>query len=201
MDEDKAVKALEVVETLAVKERLMPAATDDNGTVVTFSNGQAGFLFDGEWDNSIYTTNKTPYNMTRFPALFEHYTCEADSHTLVLPQDAARDHSRLDQCLTFVKSMLDQSFTWAQGGHIPAWLPMQHSSKYRSLKPQSNYADVADLVHYDEPAWYSGSGSDLENIVGAAVSAVALGTVTPKAAVGQIRSRLTALADTPSPLG
>jgi multiple sugar transport system substrate-binding protein len=200
LDEDKAVTALQLVQTMTA-EGLMPRSVDDNGTVVTFSNGQAGFLFDGEWDNSIYTGNKTPYNMTRFPSFYEHYTCQADSHTLVLPKDSARDSSRLNECLTFVKSMLDQSYTWAEGGHIPAWLPMQKSSKYLHLKPQSNYADVANLVHYDDEAWYSGSGSNLENVAGAAVSAVALGNLTPKAAIAQMRSRLQGYADTPSPLG
>ena len=201
MDDDKAVTALEMVHKLAVEEQLMPPSTDDNGTVVSFSGGQAGFLFDGEWDNSIYTGNKTPYNMTRFPWIYEHYTCEADSHTLVLPKDPSRSADRLHLCMTYIKSMLDQSYTWAEGGHIPAWLPMQNSTKYKALKPQSNYADVANLVHYDDEAWYSGSGSDLENVVGAAVSAVALGSLTPKAAVAQMRSRLESYAETPSPLG
>jgi multiple sugar transport system substrate-binding protein len=200
LDEDKAVKALELLHTIAVEEHLMPPAVDDNGTVVAFSTGQAGFLFDGEWDNSIYTGNKTPYNMTRFPFVYDTYTCQGDSHTLVLPKDSSRDSARLNECLTFIKSMLDQSYTWAEGGHIPAWLPMQDSAKYHHLKPQSNYADVANAVHYDDEAWYSGSGSDLENVVGGTVSAVALGSLSPTAAVAQIRSRLQGYADTPSPV-
>jgi multiple sugar transport system substrate-binding protein len=201
LDDDKAVKALELIKRIAVDEKLMPPAADDNATVVAFSNGQAGFLFDGEWDNSIYTGNKTPYNMTRFPFVFDSYTCQADSHTLVLPKDSSRDSGRLDQCLTFIKSMLDQSYTWAQGGHIPAWLPTKNSSQYHRLKPQSNYAGVADLVHYDDEAWYSGSGSDLENVLGGIVSALILGSLSPKAALAQMRSNLQTYADTPSPLG
>lgn len=200
LDEDKAAKALELLHKIAVQERLMPGGVDDNGTVVTFSNGQAGFLFDGEWDNTIYTGNKTPYSMTRFPFVFDEYTCQADSHTLVLPKDSKRDNSRMDLCLTFIKSMLDQSYTWAEGGHIPAWLPMQRSTKYHQLKPQSNYADVANVVHYDDEAWYSGSGSNLENVMGAAVSGVLLGSLTPSAAVKQMHSQLSAYAATPSPL-
>ena len=200
MDEAKAVRALDMVHTLAVKENLMPRSVDDNGTVVTFSAGQAGFLFDGEWDNSIYTGNKTPFNMTRFPWLYDHYTCEADSHTLILPKDSSRDADRRALCLTFIRSMLDQSYTWAEGGHIPAWEPTQTSAKYRALKPQSNYADVANVVHYDDDAWYSGSGSDLEVLVGSTVSAVALGSLSPESAAAQIKSRLQAYADTPSPV-
>jgi multiple sugar transport system substrate-binding protein len=201
LDDDKAMTALNLIHTLAVDEQLMPPSVDDNGTVVTFSTGQAGFLFDGEWDNSIYTGNKTPYNMTRFPSVYEHYTCEADSHTLVLPRDASRDAARRARCLRFIESMLDQSYTWAQGGHIPAWLPTQHSAKYHALKPQSNYADVAGLVHYDDEAWYSGSGSDLEYVAGGVIGALAQGGLTPKAALAQLRQQLGKYAKTPSPLG
>jgi multiple sugar transport system substrate-binding protein len=201
LDDHKALTALSLIKRLAVDEQLMPTTVDDNGTVVAFSGGQAGFLFDGEWDNTIYTTNKTPYNMTRFPQVFgTKYTCQADSHTFVLPHDAGRDQARLDRCLTFIRSMLDQSYTWAEGGHIPAWLPTRESRQYKALKPQSNYADVADFIHYDDPAWYSGSGSDFEIFMGSAVSAVVTGHLSPQAALRQVRGNLSRYAHTPSPV-
>jgi multiple sugar transport system substrate-binding protein len=149
----------------------------------------------------VYTDAKTPYNMTRFPQLFgTKYTCQADSHTFVLPTNSGRDAARLERSLLFVKSMLDQSYTWAEGGHIPAWLPTRDSAKYHKLKPQSNYADVADFIHYDDQAWYSGSGSDLEIFMGSAVSAVIAGLMSPSAAISQMRSNLDRYASTPSPV-
>ncbi len=201
IDDDKALTALNLIKKISVDEQLMPGSVDDNGTTIVFSKQQAGFLFDGEWDNVIYTTDKTPYSMTRFPQVYgDTYVVQADSHTFVLPRDAGRDSRRLDVCLGFVRTMLDQSYTWAQGGHIPAWIPTRDSSKYKSLKPQSNYADVADFVHYDDAAWYSGSGSDLENVVGSLVSSVAAGGLSPSAALKQMHSRLGRYARTPSPV-
>ena len=47
--------------------------------------------------------------------------------------------------------MLDQSSTWAQGGHIPAWLPFQKSAAYDKLKPASNYKAVANYVALRRP--------------------------------------------------
>jgi multiple sugar transport system substrate-binding protein len=201
LDDDLAMNALNLLKKLAIDESLMPQVSDDNGTVVTFSGGQAGFLWDGEWDNTVFTTNKTPYNMTRFPQLFgTDYTCQADSHVFVLPTDGGRDSARMDRCLTFLRSMLGQSYTWAEGGHIPAWLPTRDSKAYKSLAPQSNYADVADFIHYDDPAWYSGSGSDFEIFMGSAVSAVLTGTSSPKSAIAQMRTNLDRYASTPSPV-
>ena len=71
--------------------------------------------------------------------------------------------------------MLEQSMTWAKGGHIPAYAPTRNSAEYKALLPQANYASAADEPVYDEPAWYSGSGSTFETIVGAQIGLVQQG--------------------------
>jgi multiple sugar transport system substrate-binding protein len=128
------------------------------------------------------------------------YAVQADSHTLVLPKQRDQNRAKLDLSLGFVKSMLDQSLTWAQGGHVPAWQPFATSEEYKKLTPQSNYAAAADAAVYDPPGWYSGSGSNFEIVMGSAIGGVEAGQLTPEAAIAQIRSQLTALANTPSPL-
>jgi len=95
--------------------------------------------------------------------------------------------------------MLDQSGTWAEGGHVPAWLPYRNSADYAKLTPQSNYASTADFAVYDPQAWYSGSGSDFETIVGGTVGAVIAGQLQPAAGIAQIRSKLQVLARTDPP--
>jgi multiple sugar transport system substrate-binding protein len=96
--------------------------------------------------------------------------------------------------------MLDQGLTWGEGGHIPTWLPVQDSAAYKAIKPQSNYASVAESVVYDPPAWYSGSGSNFENIAGAVIGEVLTGRVQPEAAVTRMQTGISKLARTPSPL-
>jgi multiple sugar transport system substrate-binding protein len=125
---------------------------------------------------------------------------QADSHTLVVPRGGARDKVQLDRALGFIKSMLDQSMTWAEGGHVPSWQPVAQSEAYRKLTPQSNYAAAADAAVYDPPAWYSGSGSDFEINMSSAVAGVEAGQLTPAGAIAQVRSKLSALADAPSPV-
>lgn len=201
LDEAKAIKALEFQQELTVKRKLMPAVINDPGTVALFSTGKAGFLLDGEWDVTTYQAAKTPFSMTPIPNIFGGpYVCQADSHTLVLPRNAKRDEERLDLSLTFIRTLLGQSYTWAEGGHIPAWLPVQDSPQYRALKPQSDYASAAYSAQYDPAAWYSGSGSDFENVVGDAVSAVEAGQMSPEQGYAEMHSGLTTYANTPPPV-
>ncbi len=143
-----------------------------------------------------------PFSMTLVPNVYggSKYAVQADSHTLVLPKQRDQDQAKLDLSLGFVKSMLDQSLTWAQGGHVPAWQPFATSDEYKKLTPQSNYAAAADAAVYDPPGWYSGSGSNFENIMGASIGAVEAGQLSPDAAIAQIRSKLSVLAETPSPV-
>ena len=46
----------------------------------------------------------------------------------------ARTDEQLLRAMTFIKSMLDQSLTWAKGGHIPAYLPTVNSPEYAALQ-------------------------------------------------------------------
>ncbi|WP_216902512.1 extracellular solute-binding protein [Nocardia alni] len=199
LDDDKALTALNFIKTM-VDEGLMASEVDDTGVPVLFSNGAAGFMFDGEWDVTVYLTNKTPFGMTGFPHVFgDKYACQADSHTFVLPHDAGRTPAKTTRSLEFIRTMLEHSQIWAAGGHIPAFTPVRDSAAYRSMVPQSSYAYVADSVHYDEPAWYSGSGSDLEIFMGQAVSALQQGGLAPRAALADMRRNLEQYAKIPSP--
>jgi multiple sugar transport system substrate-binding protein len=201
LDEGKAEKVLSLLADLTVKRSLMPTSVDYAGATTAFATGKAGFYFEGDWEITTFETTKTPFSMVAFPNVFGgKYVVQADSHSFVLPKDPARTDARRQEIFGFIRSMLNQSSTWAQGGHIPAWLPFQKSAAYDKLKPASNYKSVADSARYDDPAWYSGSGSDFENIMGFAIGAVAAGQMSPAAAVADMKSRLTQYANTPSPV-
>ena len=201
LDDAKAKQVLDYLRTLTVERRLMPSSIDYQGAIALFASGAAGFHLNGEWEISTFQTAKTPFSMTLVPNVFGGpYAVQADSHTLVLPRRPDQDTARLDRSLDFIRSMLDQSMTWAQGGHVPAWQPVAQSAEYKSLTPQSNYAAAADAAVYDPAGWYSGSGSDFEIIMGSAIGAVEAGQLVPEAAIAQIRSKINALAGTPSPV-
>lgn len=201
LDGTKAEKVLSFIQNLTVKQKLMPTSVDYAGAITTFATGKAGFYFEGDWEITTFETTKTPFSMTAFPNVFGgKYAVQADSHSFVLPKDPARTAAKRKEVFVFIRSMLNHSSTWAQGGHIPAWLPYQKSAAYEKLKPASNYKWVADHVRYDDPAWYSGSGSDFENIMGFAIAAVSAGQMSPAAAVSDMRRKLVKYANTPSPV-
>ncbi|GAB3422120.1 type 2 periplasmic-binding domain-containing protein [Flindersiella endophytica] len=201
LEPDKAMQALTFMQSLTAGKKLMPTDIDYGGAVALFQNQKAGFYFEGEWEVSTFLTAKMPFSMTKIPQIFgTKYAVQADSHTFVVPKRRDKSKQRLDMTYTFIRSMLDQSLAWAEGGHVPTWLPVQETQEYRELKPQSNYASVAETAVYDPPAWYSGSGSNFENIAGATIGEVLTGRTKPEAAVKRIQQGISKLALTPSPI-
>jgi multiple sugar transport system substrate-binding protein len=201
LDEAKAEKVLAFIQDLTTGRKLMPSNVDYGGATTMFASGKAGFYFEGDWEVTTFITSKTPFSMVPFPNVYGgKYAVQADSHSFVLPRDAKRDATKRRAIFHFIRGLLDQSDTWAAGGHIPAWLPFQKSGAYTKIKPQSSIRTVADSVRYDAPAWYSGSGSDFENITGSAIAAVSAGQLSPAAAVAQMRTSLTRYAKTPNPV-
>ena len=181
---------------------VIPPGLDYQGSIATFANGDAGFLFQGEWEISTFQTAKMPFSMTLFPNVYggDKYAVQADSHTLLIPKQPVQDPERKHRALMFIKSMLDQSKTWAEGGHVPAWLPFRDSAEYKNMTPQSNYAAAADSAVYDPEGWYSGSGSNFEIVVGSTIAAAFNGQLTPKDALSQMHSKLETLASTAPPI-
>jgi multiple sugar transport system substrate-binding protein len=201
IDDAKAIQVLNYLRELSVTKKLMPADVDYPGAIALFASGKAGFYLQGEWEISTFQTAKMPFSMTLFPNVFggSKYAVQADSHTLVVPA-RGNDPARTDRALTFIRSILDQSLTWAKGGHVPAWQPVAQSEEYKKLKPQSNYAAAAPAAVYDPPAWYSGSGSNFEIVTGSAIATVRAGQRDPGAALSGMRSGLQTYAKTPSPV-
>jgi multiple sugar transport system substrate-binding protein len=203
IDMDAAEQALAYIRRLTA-EKLVPEGADakNGGAITLLTSGKAGFLMDGVWQVLAVQGAKVPFDMRKFPRVFHDgpYACHADSHSLVFPKAPSADAQRLDLSLEFVHSLLEHSVEWAGGGHIPAWLPTQHSAAYRKLEPQSHYADAADGAAYDPAAWYSGAGSTLENRLGNIIASVLKGRTRPAHGAERMRSELKQLANTPPPV-
>ena len=180
LDRALATQVLGFISRLAT-EGLMDANADAGGGVALFQAGQAALYWEGEWNVDVFQAAGTPFSMQPFPAVFGSDAVQADSHTFVVPRRPSADPEKLSMVLTMIRSLLGQSLIWAEGGHIPAWLPVRATAAYQRLKPQSNYESVANHVVYDPPAWYSGAGSDMENYAGAAVGSVMTGSLSPAA--------------------
>ncbi|WP_052460701.1 extracellular solute-binding protein [Microbacterium gorillae] len=162
--------------------------------------GKAGLYLQGEWEiTTAQSIKDLRFGMVQIPTIFDKPANLADSHAFILPRMERTPEQRL-RAMTFIKSMLDQSMTWAEGGHIPAYLPIAESSAYKALEPQADYASAADAAVYDDPAWYGGSGSTFEGIVGAQLGLVQQLSQSPQQALTAITDQLGVYLNTPSPL-
>ncbi|WP_419994373.1 extracellular solute-binding protein [Streptomyces boninensis] len=201
VQQDAAEEALAYIQRLG-KEKLVPRGADGAGAITMLTTGRAGFLLDGVWQVISVQDSKVKFDMQPIPRIFDDapYACFADSHALVLPKAQSDDAQRLDLSLQFCGSLLQSSASWAEGGHVPAWLPTQRSAAYKKLTPQSHYVEASDGAVYDPVAWYGGAGSNLQNRVGEAVQGALYGRKSPKASAEQMRSSLEKLASVESPI-
>jgi multiple sugar transport system substrate-binding protein len=199
LDQALSTKVLTFMHQLAT-EGLMNADVDPGGGTAVFQAGDAALYWEGEWNVTVFQAAKMAFSMQPFPALFGPAAAQADSHTFILPKRQSQDPEKMSMALTMIRTLLGQSMTWAEGGHIPAWLPVQKSAAYKKLKPQSNYQSVASTAVYDPPAWYSGSGSDMENYLGQAIASLMLGGASPQATFNSMHGSLHTLAQEAVPV-
>jgi multiple sugar transport system substrate-binding protein len=190
------------MQSLTQGQKLMPSNATATTSSTLFSQGRVGFLFDGVWQIPTYRDIKgLDFNVVPFPALLgSKPVAYADSHSLVIPKSSGRSTKRTDDAVGFIKGLLDQSATWADGGHVPAWLTVQKSQEFLSLKPQSNYTEAAFNAVYDPPGWYTGAGSDFQTAMGSVIAGVLNGTVDPKAGVDAMTTSLKKFSTARSPV-
>lgn len=173
----------------------------DYATAQTYMfTGKAGLYVEGEWEITTAQSIKgLRFGMTKIPTVYDKPAAQADSHCFIIPRKDRTDQER-HQVMLFIKKMLEQSMTWAEGGHIPAYQPIAKSKAYENLKPQANYASAANIAVYDDPCWYGGSGSTFENIVGAQLGLAQQLAISPQGALSVIKKQLRVYLDTESPL-
>ncbi len=189
LDDTKAEQVLAYMADLTVNNKVAAANIDYPGSVALFSNGKSAFLWNGDWEVTTFASQKNfSFNMVPFPLVYDKYRAQADSHAFIMPRQSVADPAQRDASLEFIRFMLNDSYTWAQGGHIPAYQPVAQSAQYKSLKPESNYASVAADVVVDPSAWFTGSGSQFETHVSAAIQTVLNGQASPKQGLAQFRA-------------
>jgi len=199
VNEDAYAKVTEMTQKW-VEEGWLNKALDYATAQSLMFDGKAGFFMQGEWEISTAQSIKgLEFGMVPIPQLFDKPATQADSHTFILPKKDRTPEQRKAHML-FIKQMLEQSLTWAEGGHVPAYMPTFDSTQYKDLTPQSNYASAAESAVFDDPAWYGGSGSTFEGIVGAQLALVQQGSSSPAQALSAIKGQLATYLNTPSPL-
>ena len=174
VDRDVAIDCLEFITSLL--DNTISTKSGDGGTAIAeFASQGSGLLFTGVWELPTMKTAGVPFGASTIPTLFGTPAAFSDSHSFVLPHQATLDESRRRGVYQFVASMLKNSLSWAEAGHIPAYQPVVNSREYAALKPQADYAHAADIINYDPVAWFTGSGSDFQGYFAENVQNVFLG--------------------------
>lgn len=168
IDRAAAIESLELMQQL-LDGTLADAQSDAGTAIAEFSTGKSGMFLSGVWELRTMEAAGIPFDMTTIPTLFGTPSVFADSHSFVLPHQSAPDEEKRDLTYRFVADLLKNSFDWASAGHIPAYLPITESPDYANLVPQAHYAEAAELVRYDPPAWFTGSASNFQGDFAGAV--------------------------------
>lgn len=199
VDTDAAVTALEYMQQLL--DGTIATASGDYATALSeFTSGTSGMFFTGVWELPTAINAGIPFNAQPIPTLFGTPAAYADSHAYVLPHQLSLDEEKRRASYEFVAAILKDSVDWAEAGHIPAYQPVVQSSEYQALEPQKNYASAAEIVNYDPPAWFTGSGSDFQNYFRDAVQGVLLSGDDAAAGFDAFIKRLNQLMAKPNPV-
>jgi multiple sugar transport system substrate-binding protein len=159
-------KALQVITDWA-KDGLVPKNTTYSAMVALFTAGRSVFMINGVWEVptlvDLQKRGKLPfeYGIAPFPKLFDNQATWADSHQLAIPNNMKKPASseKVAAALKFVAYVVKQP-TWAGGGHIPAYLPLQESDAYKQMSPNNQYsAGAAKDVVFDPELPIFGVGS------------------------------------------
>ncbi|MED7923220.1 extracellular solute-binding protein [Nonomuraea sp. LP-02] len=198
IDDAKALAALRLMARLG-KEGLCDWRTDYGASVAKFTNGEAAFLWNGDWEVTGLKERGTPFSMSRFPSVFGTGAAQADCHSFVLPHQRDRDPEVERATYRFIAHIVKHSAQWAVAGHVPAYLPALEQPDYLALQPQSEYRSVVTEVALDPQVWFAGSASRLWIEFGEAFSPVISGERSPEDGLAAAKASLTRLLAAPNP--
>jgi len=199
VDTDAAVTSLEYMQQLL--DGTVATASGDYATALSeFISGKSGLFFTGVWELPTAINAGIPFNAMPIPTLFGTPAAYADSHAFVLPHQLALDEAKRRASYEFVSAILKGSLSWAEAGHIPAYQPVVQSEGYQELEPQRNYASAAEILNYDPPAWFTGSGSDFQNYFRDGVQNVLLAGDDAARGFGAFIDRINQLMAKPNPV-
>lgn len=142
-----------------MKNGFTPKSTNYPSAIALFSAGRAVFMMNGNWEVptmvDLAKNKKLPfdYGVMAFPTFFDKNDTWADSHQLAIPNNPKNPPTpeKVAAALKFAAYVVKQ-VTWAGGGHIPCYLPVQQSEEYKQMVPNNEYsADAAKHVSL-EPA-------------------------------------------------
>lgn len=133
-----------------------------------FVSGRSGFLLGGDWNRPTLADAQAKhqlsfdYEIIPIPKFFQTARSWADSHSFAMPGKSNQlSPEKLAAVLQFIAFVEKHALVWAEGGHIPSYLPVTNSAAYKDMVPNNEYAAAAQEVAYDPDIWFAGVAGPL----------------------------------------
>jgi len=141
-DNPQALRALQVMYDWMYLYEVQPEGIRSGQEQFVANN--AAIAFAGVWTVGMILDSGIDAGIMPIPQLFDRHVTWGDSHTFVIPQQSSDDN--YDAAVTFITWISQNSFEWANAGHIPAYAGVAESAEFNALPLRSDYVMSRDLV-------------------------------------------------------
>jgi multiple sugar transport system substrate-binding protein len=181
VDSEAGVEALSWMVGL-IKEGYSPANVAQDGDVIALQNGQNAFNWNGIWwINGMEAVPELEWGAAPLPRIGTEKAAWANSHNLVIMNQAAENADKLQASAVFVDWISEHSLEWAKGGQVPVRTSVLESEGFRNLEWQPEFAKQLPYVHFEPTV--PGIREVSENILFTAVNEAILLNQDPKSAL------------------
>jgi len=199
LDGDSQQKAVDVITEMNkwVKSGWTPAKTEYPASIALFTSGKAAFTINGVWEVPTMVDLQKKgqlfdWGAIQIPTFYAHPATWADSHSFAIPNRQGNpvppEKRAID--LKVIKWFNEHSLGWAGGGHLPAYAPVRNSDEFKALKPNADYASLADTATFDPVSTLAGVASPVYDAAGNYIMPAVNGEMEPADAVQQMRDDL-----------
>lgn len=196
---DNVDKLTKATATLArwVENGWTPLQIEGPASLAMFTSGKAAFFMMGNWEVPTLTDLAAKdkifeWGAVQLPVIFDQPAAWSDSHAFVIPNNAGRDQTpeKRAAVMEVIKWMNEHSLDWAGAGHLPAFNAVRESAEFGEMKPQSDYAGVAENAIFDPRTTLAGPASPLDDAWSNSIVPATSGELDPADAAAEMRDDL-----------
>ncbi|WP_029074881.1 extracellular solute-binding protein [Kaistia adipata] len=205
LDGDNVDKAAKAAGTMAkwVSDGVVPKQTDYNPSVALFTSGKAATMMNGVWEvptmADLAKQGKLGFEWgaVQIPTLFDKPATWADSHAFAIPDRKGKEISpeKLKAVLAVIKWMNEHSISWANAGHIPAYLPVTQTEAFKTMEPNATYSSLAATAVFDPSSKLAGVASPVYEATANNITTTVNGDMDPQEGAEGLRDELQGLVD------
>jgi multiple sugar transport system substrate-binding protein len=198
--EESIPKAVKAVETMAswVEGGYAPELTEYEGSVALFTTGDAALHLNGVWEVPTMTDLAAKgelgfeWGAIAIPTFFDHPATWADSHAFAIPNNVGKEMTpeKKAAVLEVISWMNENSLSWADAGHIPAFTATRESEEFKTMEPNATYSILADTAVFDPRSTLAGVASPVYDAVANYISPAMNGEIEPQEAIEEMKADL-----------